>query len=463
MNIDTDVAIVGYGPVGQTLAALLGRHAATGSASTSASRALRPAARGLLRRRDHAGLAVARHRRTRSPTTCCRSTTYDWFGADGEPILRIAHPEVGPSGWEPGYLFYQPTPRAGARPRGPRPAHRRASTSGWTAEALEQTDDHVAAAPCGDGREEARRTRPLRDRRRRRELVRPPGARASPSTTSASRSAGSSSTSGRTTSRRSRRCRRRASGATRRGRTCTPATAASTAASSSCCCPASARGLRGRGARLGAAGAVVRARPTARSCATRSTSSAAGSRRRCARAACCSPATPRTPCRRSWARGCARACATPRTSRGGSTSSCAAWPTTGCSTATRPSASPQNEWIVTLSTEMGRVSCELDPARRRRARRRAARRRGAAAARAAAAAGRHGRRRGRPLAGARAVQGLVRLGGREGRFDDVVGKAVRAAHAARRRAAPAAVADAARAHRREASWRSTSSRTSTAG
>ena len=35
----------------------------------------------------------------------------------------------------------------------------------------------------------------------------------------------------------------------------------------------------------------------------------------------CSPATPRTRCRRSWARACARACATQRTSRGGWTSS----------------------------------------------------------------------------------------------------------------------------------------------
>ena len=81
---------------------------------------------------------------------------------------------------------------------------------------------------------------------------------------------------------------------------------------------------------------------------------------------------------------------------------------------------PQNEWIVNLSTEMGRVSCTLDPrpppsatprcalpTRRRRWR---CRRSGTGRSRRSAA-GRH-----------RAVQGLVRLGGREGRFDDVVGK-----------------------------------------
>jgi hypothetical protein len=82
---------------------------------------------------------------------------------------------------------------------------------------------------------------------------------------------------------------------------------------------------------------------------------------------------------------------------------------------------PQNDWIVTLSTEMGRVSCELDPAAaaERDATLRAAEappplglpplREGTLAA-------------GRPLTGTRAVQGLVRLAGREGRLDDLVGK-----------------------------------------
>jgi 2-polyprenyl-6-methoxyphenol hydroxylase-like FAD-dependent oxidoreductase len=82
---------------------------------------------------------------------------------------------------------------------------------------------------------------------------------------------------------------------------------------------------------------------------------------------------------------------------------------------------PQNEWIVTLSTEMGRVSCELDPAK-------AAER--DAALRAAEAPPPLGLpplqdgtlAAGRPLAGTRAVQGVVRLAGREGRLDDLVGK-----------------------------------------
>jgi hypothetical protein len=83
---------------------------------------------------------------------------------------------------------------------------------------------------------------------------------------------------------------------------------------------------------------------------------------------------------------------------------------------------PQNEWIVNLSAEMGRVSCTLDP--QVAAERDAALRAAAAAppplvlpplADGTVAAGRQ-------LAGSRAVQGTVRVGRREGRFDDVVGK-----------------------------------------
>jgi hypothetical protein len=81
---------------------------------------------------------------------------------------------------------------------------------------------------------------------------------------------------------------------------------------------------------------------------------------------------------------------------------------------------PQNEWIVNLSTEMGRVSCMLDA--------QAAAERDAALRTAGAppdimlpglAAGL--RAAGAPLAGVRAVQGTVRLGDRGGRFNDLVG------------------------------------------
>ncbi len=88
----------------------------------------------------------------------------------------------------------------------------------------------------------------------------------------------------------------------------------------------------------------------------------------------------------------------------------------------------QNEWITALAVEMGRVSCELDPA--------AAAERDAALRAADAppplqlapltggvtAAARDGRPQ--PLAGTLAVQGRVSAGGREGLFDDVVGRGV---------------------------------------
>lgn len=33
---------------------------------------------------------------------------YHWFGADGEPVMTLNSPQPSASGWEPGYLFFQP-------------------------------------------------------------------------------------------------------------------------------------------------------------------------------------------------------------------------------------------------------------------------------------------------------------------------------------------------------------------
>ena len=33
---------------------------------------------------------------------------YQWFGADGEPLLTLRAPSPAPSGWEPDYMFFQP-------------------------------------------------------------------------------------------------------------------------------------------------------------------------------------------------------------------------------------------------------------------------------------------------------------------------------------------------------------------
>jgi hypothetical protein len=82
---------------------------------------------------------------------------------------------------------------------------------------------------------------------------------------------------------------------------------------------------------------------------------------------------------------------------------------------------PHDEWIVTLSTEMGRMSCTLDPAVA--AERDAALRAAQAPPALALPPLQHGAlASGRPLAGTRAVQGHVRIDGREGRCDDLLGK-----------------------------------------
>ncbi len=136
----------------------------------------------------------------------------------------------------------------------------------------------------------------------------------------------------------------------------------------------------------------------------------------------CSPATPRTRCRRSWARDCAP---------GVRDAASLAWRLDlvlrGAGgdellDAYTTERRPQNEWIVNLSTEMGRVSCTLDPQT-------AAER--DAALRAAAAppplalpplAGGHRSRRVARWPAAAPCRAPSASAGREGRFDDVVGK-----------------------------------------
>ena len=91
-----------------------------------------------------------------------------------------------------------------------------------------------------------------------------------------------------------------------------------------------------------------------------------------------------------------------------------------------PERRPQSESIVRLSMEMGRISCERDPA--------AAAERDAALRAVESApppillpgltdgvVGRNGTGDATPMAGELSVQGTVREGSREGRFDDVVG------------------------------------------
>src|SRR6478609_4396766 len=113
-TIDTDVLIVGYGPVGQTMAALLARR----------------------------GHRVEVYERFADELDLLPVSTYEWFGADGEPILHMKYPDTGPSGWEPGYMFYQPTLER-ALDRAVRGLPSATVHHNWIGEALEQHGDHV--------------------------------------------------------------------------------------------------------------------------------------------------------------------------------------------------------------------------------------------------------------------------------------------------------------------------------
>ena len=406
------------------------RAAATGSPCTSASRDIYKLPRAvyfddeIMQVWQTLGI-------TFGPRRLCRSTTYKWFGADGETILRMEHPGHGPSGWEPGYSFYQPNleraldgrcsalptadgaPRLGAEALVQAARSRRADAApraraGVRGRRADRRED--------DGPRALRRSAPTA---RTRSCARPPGIGfedqgfaerwlvidLQPDDVDALS----------TTS------RRHASGATRSGRTCTPATAARTGASSSCWCPASVPRTSPTRPRLGAAGAVVHTGGRDASCAQTSTSSAGGWRRRCAPAARCSAGDAAHTMPPFMGQGL---CSGVRDATN------LAWRLDlivrglGRRRAARRlhgrAASRTNEWIVNLSTEMGRVSCVLD-AGRRRARRDAAGV-GDAADDGAAAVWRRARwPRRPPLAGDGGAGRGPRCGGRAGRFDDVVG------------------------------------------
>lgn len=138
-EIDTDIAIVGYGPVGQTAAALL---AARGHRVAVYERfaQLYDLPRAIYF--DDEIMQVWQSLGIAEQIDVLPAKSYDWFGADGEPIVRMEHSGLGPSGWEPGYTFFQPTlERAldGAVRALPTAAVHR----GWAAESLEQAGDHV--------------------------------------------------------------------------------------------------------------------------------------------------------------------------------------------------------------------------------------------------------------------------------------------------------------------------------
>jgi len=164
-EIGVDVAIVGYGPVGQALAALLGRAGHSVLAVERFAEIYRmPRAVHL----DHEimrllqGLGVA----DELAGELLPVRDYHWYGADGEPLMTLQALVPAASGWEPDYMFFQPAlEQALARRASGQPSV--TVERGWVAEALAVAPDHALLTvrrvsgerPEGTGADEARSIR----------------------------------------------------------------------------------------------------------------------------------------------------------------------------------------------------------------------------------------------------------------------------------------------------------------
>jgi 2-polyprenyl-6-methoxyphenol hydroxylase-like FAD-dependent oxidoreductase len=135
-----DVAIVGYGPVGQTLAALLGR---AGLDVCVVERHREPYGLPRAIRFDHEAMRIWQRLGIVSDLEgdILPIDRYEWLGADGEPIVTFPSPPA-PSGWAYSYAFYQPLLEA-ALDRAVRSQPTVEVRRGLTADRLEQHDDHV--------------------------------------------------------------------------------------------------------------------------------------------------------------------------------------------------------------------------------------------------------------------------------------------------------------------------------
>ena len=140
-SFDADVAIVGYGPVGQALAALLGRAGHRVVAFERFQEMYRmPRAvhldHEIMRLLQALGLAEV------LAEELVPVRDYQWFGADGELLLRFDRQGLAPSGWEASYMFFQPELEAAIHRHACAPAGVTVER-GWVAEGLEPSRDHV--------------------------------------------------------------------------------------------------------------------------------------------------------------------------------------------------------------------------------------------------------------------------------------------------------------------------------
>ena len=139
--LDADVAIVGYGPVGQVLAALLGRagHRVLVFERFKSIYGLPRAVHldhEIMRLLQSLGLADV------LGPEMIPVRDYHWFGADGETLLRFDVQGSARSGWESSYMFFQPELEAALDREGC--AHPSVTVErGWAAERVVETVDGI--------------------------------------------------------------------------------------------------------------------------------------------------------------------------------------------------------------------------------------------------------------------------------------------------------------------------------
>jgi 3-(3-hydroxy-phenyl)propionate hydroxylase len=140
-GFDADVAIVGYGPVGQALAAMLGRRGHRVVVFERFQEIYRmPRAvhldheiMRLLQSLDLADVLAEEMVPVRD---------YQWFGADGKLLLRFDVNGLGRSGWESDYMFFQPELEAAIHRHACVPAGVTVER-GWVADGLVDSGDHA--------------------------------------------------------------------------------------------------------------------------------------------------------------------------------------------------------------------------------------------------------------------------------------------------------------------------------
>lgn len=154
---EVDVVQVGYGPVGQALAAMLGQRGYRVAVVERHRERYQLSRAGHC---DHEAMRIlqslgiaADFERAAIPIR-----TYQWFAASGEVLLHIDWDAATPSGWRSDYLFYQPDleqllDRAARASGGVRVLH------GWEARAVEEVDGHVRVQVAKRGLDQTRELR----------------------------------------------------------------------------------------------------------------------------------------------------------------------------------------------------------------------------------------------------------------------------------------------------------------